>query len=75
MHYNDNNCIEHYNRFRLIFTEIKGTRSNNEEENHECVYGEHEVRNIMERWVLKYSGKSANETVMAKVANNATEIL
>jgi hypothetical protein len=41
MHYN--NCVEHYNKVRLIFKEIKVTRSNNEEGNHECVYGQPEV--------------------------------
>ena len=43
MHCNDNNCVERYNKVRFIFREIKGTVSNNEEGNHECVYGEPEV--------------------------------
>ena len=43
MYYNDNNCLEHYNKVRLILREIRGTRSDNEEESHECAYGEPEV--------------------------------
>jgi len=74
MHYNDNNYKEYCSRFRLIAREMKGTESNNEEGNHECVYGEHEVRNITERWVLKCSGTCANETVKVKVANSTREI-
>jgi hypothetical protein len=74
MHCNNIICVEHYNRVRLIFREIKGTKYNNGEGNHECVCGESEVTSRSAVFST-HSVDRANKTVKSKVANSRRKIL